>query len=247
MKKRNKILLIIFAVIVGIPLLLTFLVLLAIIFKNENEKFVTANFVNFEQIDSITKYRSCYGHNAGRIIDSGEPVSSLKHYVNVNYEDLEEGERVKVYAPFDGRIIGSYSRELDNDKHIFLKPKGSLWAMGFDHVEPFEQVKLGYKFSAGELLGYATINKDHPDIGGFDVETGYVFQLDYGSDSVFNHMTDKTLVQFAEYGVTPENIIVSRDEREANPCECYEGEDTDCRFGTPTNDREHSVKLERLE
>ncbi|MBU0707766.1 hypothetical protein KKG41_05340 [Patescibacteria group bacterium] len=250
MKKKKKVLLIVLSVFPGIPVLIALIFIVLIAFKNEDAKFVTANFIDLEQIEGITKFRSCYGHNAGRIINNDEPASSLKNYVNAKSKQaLGEGVRINIYAPFDGFIFGGYSNEGSvHDRHIFLAPNFSGWAMAYDHIDPLPKVKFGHRFSAGDLLGYGKLNPDHPeDAGSFDVEMGFVPQIDIGVDSVFNHMTDGVLKEFADYGITPENIIVSREEREANPCECHEDGGSDCRFYPEHTYPDQAIRAEVIE
>ncbi len=37
-------------------------------------------------------------------------------------------------------------------------------------------------------------------------------------DSIFNHMSDEVLAQYEKRGMTKEKIIVSKEERDQNPC-----------------------------
>ena len=243
MTKAKKILLIVLAVPVGLFLVGAITICILIAVKDEDEKFITASFVDPEQIEAISKFRSCAGHNSGRILDADEPVSSLKHYVNPKPEYTSPDNRFQIYAPFDGRIIGGSTAITNRGKHVFLSPSYSAWAMGFDHIDPLPKVKFGYTFKAGELLGYASFNEEHPESSGIDVELAFLPQLDYGVASVFSHMTDDVLEEFAEYSVAPENMVISREEREANPCECHVREDTECAFDRSVEDLRDMVKL----
>jgi len=218
-------------------------------FKDEDAKFVTTSFINFEQIESISKFRSCSGHNSGRIFNKAEPISSLKHYIQPKNEYFGTEDQVKVLAPFDGKIV-LISSKFNNERgqSMLLRPYNELWTLGLTHVNPLPELKRGDKFSAGDLLAYASTGKDHPPYpASFDVGVNYFWQLDLGVDSVFNHMTDEALMEFAKYNVTIENIIVSLEERLSKPCDCYERGDTECGFRTSVEDPEHVVKLRKVE
>ena len=110
-------------------------------FSNENgesletENFIVANPVDLEQINSISKFRSCAGHDYSGTNVNGEfeTQRSMKHYLEPK-QGLEPTNSVKVFAPFDG-IISEI--EVDQDprgKQVWLSPGGG-WHFIFFHID----------------------------------------------------------------------------------------------------------------
>lgn len=230
----------VFAIFLAIIIILF---LTMILFKEEDKKLITESFVDFEQIDGITKFRSCYGHDSGRILNKKEPPSSLKHYVIPKDEYVKTEDKVKIFAPFDGKVLWVGTMHADRGVHLILLPRKSLWGLGFDHINLKEGIGRGYKFSAGDLLGYASTGDDEEYPGSFDVELGYLPQIDSGSDSAFNHMTEEVLQQFEEYGLSQNEMVITMEEREKDPCECVQMGESDCVFRPENTYPDQAVKL----
>ncbi len=247
MSKRKKVTLIILSAIIGLPLLIVIIFYTWAFFEDKEKKFITTVPFNLEQIGRFTKFRSCYGHDAGRFLNYDEPKSSLKHYVTSKPEYLNRNNEVEIYAPFDGRVIAILTFGSDKGVHALLSPKYSLWMVAFDHIYLIPEIETGQTFKAGDLLGYANQNYDNPDSPpGLDFEAGHIPYLDKLPASAFDHMTEDVLDEFKKYGITPENIIISREDREANPCVCIDPEEKSCRFVVESDeDPAHSVFLKK--
>src|SRR3989338_5740882 len=135
-------------------------------------KYITAVPLDLTQIKSISKYRSCAGHDrAGYSFEKTyETDRSMKHYIYPVQEFQGTTNKVKMFAPFDG-TINSIQIVNDEDPAItyiyYIRENGT-------------QI---------EVLG-----------------------------SIFDHMTDPVLVEFAKYGLTPENTKFSKEYRDANTC-----------------------------
>lgn len=79
---------------------------------------------------------------------------------------------------------------------------------------------------ARELIGYAAAPTDQRDT--FDIvyaKLGTPSKIIDGwtapfadLDSVFNHMSDEVLAQYQQRGVSVEEVIVPKEERDQNPC-----------------------------
>jgi len=99
-----------------------------------------------------------------------------------------------------------------------LTPDGFFgWWFEFGHVVPLETLKVGQKVKSGELIGYA----EPVDGTAFDLQlwhSGKRLEYDKGIDSYINHATDALLAQYAKYGLTPENMIIPKAVRDAEPC-----------------------------
>lgn len=183
----------------------------------DEEKFITANPLDLSEISSLSKFRSCMGHDYSGKNTSGETETnrSMKHYIT-----LKEGiEKAKAFAPFDGEV--SSIEQPERGYQVWLKPDAnSNFAFIFFHLEP--QVKKGDKVKAGEQIGYGLIVGEG---GNFDM-TIKGFEGFGGPkifDSPFYHMTDEVLSEYQQKGITLENIIISKDNRDKNPCTFGQG------------------------
>ncbi len=194
-------------------------------------KYITAVPVDLSQIQSISKYRSCAGHNRDgydfdRVLELDR---SMKHYFYPIPRFQGTMDKVKLFAPFDGTII---QISWEKDKNIPQRPhhgngidfgtdKDPNVKFNFGHIYFARDFKVGDKVKAGELIGYAALESK---INDFDIDLGA--RQFYGRDkdvkevlgSAFDHMTDNVLAEFAKYGITPDNTKFTKEYRDANPC-----------------------------
>jgi len=225
------------------------------------EKFIIKNPVNLSQVEMISKFRSCAGHDfSGLNTDYvNESNRSMKHYF-APFESLKGTTKIQIFAPFDGIIT-----EIDEDKgkppyqkdlHVYIRgPSAGEWVFIFMHVSLNPDLKVGSTVKAGELIGYANVPMEHQDFdialkkfdlpekfekiemevleramrGECSLEELYSEYEDIVGeeppipleiyDSIFNHMSDEVLAEYAEKGVTPENIIICKEYRDAHPCD----------------------------
>ena len=87
---------------------------------------------------------------------------------------------------------------------------------------------MGSKVKAGEIVGYASFLVAERTDPTFDVIYGTMglpmktldnWNSPFGNlDSVFNHMSDEVLAQFEKRGINKEDIILSKEERDQDPC-----------------------------
>lgn len=128
----------------------------------------------------------------------------------------------------DGRTEDSPIRDTEGERPFsgddfdLMSPLDENAVFGFRHVIPIKNWQLGDRVKAGELIGYALVAQD----SNFDIDyVGRNFKYDGKDkyievmDSVFNHMSDSVMTEFAKYGVTLENVIFTKDERDAQTCE----------------------------
>lgn len=193
-------------------------------------KYITAVPVDLEQIQSISKYRSCAGHIRDGYTFSGvlNNDSSMKHYFLPIPELQGTLDKVKLFAPFDGTIIYI---DYEKDKVIperphnggglhFVSSKDPNAAVVYGHIYTIKDYKVGDKVKAGELVGYAALGGKGND---FDIDLSTPWNTSaYNNrevlDSIFDHMTPKVLEAFAKYDITPENTKFTKEYRDANPC-----------------------------
>lgn len=195
-----------------------------------------ANFIDLKKVRQISKYRSCVGHTTVPQ-DGREMKRNMKHYIEV-YPEYRQEETVEIYSPYDGFISVLRADMADRlegeiwiapDRGILsIMPPFNLWMFSFEHVQPRRGLKIGDKVKAGELIGYASFLVKERTSPTFDAIYGTLglpmktldnWNSPFGNlDSIFDHMSDEVLVQYQEKGITRENIIFSKEERDQNPC-----------------------------
>ncbi|MFA6027861.1 MAG: hypothetical protein WC752_02965 [Patescibacteria group bacterium] len=225
-----------------------------------NAKTIIAVPVDLNQIKAISKFRSCAGHDrAGYNFNQElETDRSMKHYLEPVESVKGTRDQIRLYAPFDGTIVGTHLEEYNSDgttktfQEIYFHDGGSIEqgqiqefteasgrkyqgnsyqlmspldrnaVFSLNHVNPIKDWKVGDEVKAGELIGYASLGDKDND---FDLDYTaryYKFeQKDQGIevlDSIFDHMTDSVLAEFAQYGLTPENTKFTKAQRDAEPC-----------------------------
>jgi hypothetical protein len=188
------------------------------------EPVITASPVDPAQIQWVSKFRSCAGHEYYSTPDYNsltEGDSNMKHYFYVASQYLNSGKSVKLYAPFDGTVhfmeIGGTGKGAIIEHQPF-----DGWYVAIYHVDP--SVADGATLKSGQLLGY-----DHLTGGivsfdmamqRFKTPTDPQSDLLKNLESIFDHMDSNVSAQWAAHGITTANIIVDRAYRAANSCQC---------------------------
>lgn len=196
---------------------------------------LVANFVDIKKVQEISKFRSCAGHTTVPQ-DMREMKRNMKHYIKV-YPEYKKENTVELYSPYDGYVSvirADMGDKLEGELWIapdrkflsFLPPFG-LWMFSFEHMRPRADLKYGTKVKAGELVGYASFLVTERDAT-FDALYGKIGippkRIDNWNspfsdlDSIFYHMTEDVLGQYRQRGITEENILVSKEARDNNPC-----------------------------
>lgn len=179
------------------------------------DKFIVANPINLSEFESISPFRSCMGHDySGWNTDEVKETNRhMKHYIT----QREQIKSATIFAPFDGTITQIYSDSEARGRQVWLEPKGgSLWRFLFHHVDLLRQFKIGSKVKAGELMGYGVVSEARNfDIG---VKKFFGFRGPNIYDTPFYHMSDEVLAEYERYGITKENMVISKEYRDANPC-----------------------------
>lgn len=186
------------------------------------------NFVDLNDVKEISPFRSCQGH---LVIpgNSDEPKSNMKHYfIQISKYD-HTNNQLKVYAPFEGYVTNIMAPTDDNEGEIWIGPLRlppfGQWNFILAHINILPSLKSGDKVYAGQLVGYASFTSHG---NAFDViyarnRLPTIIIDDYVSpyaelDSVFNHMAKEVLSEYLLKGITPEDLFISAEKREKNPC-----------------------------
>ncbi len=230
----KKILLILFCIPIAL-LVLICLISQIVPDKPPKDFLIVHNFVDLKQMDNISKYRSCAGHrNMPQYTQ--EPNSSAKHYMQSNVR-RDSGEKVKIFAPFDGYIVHPLSQG------VTLVPASSKfpwwpfnqWRFNVEPVHTLPQYGgIVNKVKAGDLIGYFSDDRykgDPQPFGDLDIVVGVTaippqFKDGNGEpwkrmESVFNYMSDEV---FAEYKAAipgledRKDLTVPLSWRKVHPC-----------------------------
>jgi hypothetical protein len=194
-----------------------------------NAKYITSVPVDLTQIISITKYRGCTGHDRSgysfeQILETDR---SMKHALSPTATSLNTTDQIKLYAPFDGTVTSFTQNDQKfagriNGSISFSTPVDTNVILLFGHINSIREFIVGDSVQSGELIGYAALYEN----GGFDIDLtakSYFSQNGKKTDievlgSIFDHMTDDVLTEFAKYGLTPENTKITKEFRDAHPC-----------------------------
>lgn len=233
-KYWRKILLLLFGAPIGLLIIISAISQI-VPDKPPQDFFITKNFLDLGQIDSITKYRGCSGHQTiSQYTD--EPPSRMDH--DITRIQTIEPDKLKIYAPFDGYVTNMMSQG------ISMVPASSKlswwpfnqWRFSMPHTHPLPEYNRPTSFvKAGTLIGYADYEGRYDQKGlknkGAQVIIGITAippMWKNGNtepwkklESIFHHMSDDV---FAEYqAVIPglqsrEDFIISKEYRQTHPC-----------------------------
>jgi len=155
-----------------------------------------------------------------------ETNRSMKHYFFPTEAYQGTLDKVKMFAPFNGTVsaITSESDEIGKpgkrpstgNAITFSTTTDKNVGFQFAHIYFVKDFKISDEVKAGDLIGYAALGDKGND---FDIVlsgTKQTTQPIFGS--LFDHMSAKVLAEFAKYGVTPDNTKITKEYRDAHPC-----------------------------
>jgi len=202
---------------------------LGFVFKTDKptSAFITANPLDLSEISFISPFRSCMGHDySGKNIDGERETNrSMKHYIGLKNSD--PGSRAKVFAPFVGSIIQIDLEKTSRDSQVWIRPdRAEEFVFVFFHIDLMQGLTKGSQVQSGQFIGYANIKMkgDSFDIG---LKKSEIFGGPNIFDSPFNYMTSEVLKEFENKGITLQNVITSKEQRDNRPCQFGQGLDQD--------------------
>ena len=212
-------------ILIGVTVFIAILVVGFIFFNRTQTStgpFITDNPFDLSQIKSISQFRSCEGHNYSGYNADGEEETyrTMKHYIESTDQLSQTTGQVKIFAPFDGEV--SQIAKDPRGTQVYLSPVSgsSGWDLIFFHIDLLSQFNSnGKKIMSGEHIGYANLT----NAANFDISLRN-FGFKQRNDSPFFYMTDEVLSQYSLVGVTLANIVISKEERDASPCQIAPGE-----------------------
>jgi len=187
-----------------------------------------------EHLQKISKFRSCCGHSYG-----SESKRSMKHYLHPLQSFGPSNDQLPVYAPFDGNFDGAeyeqqvlycYNDGIPHGKLMNIRSfENPNFTIRLFHVRPV--VSTG-RIRAGEIIAYADLRGcDHqnPNVqlttpSSFDITTEGGGIIEGDNFSMFEHMDPSLLADWAQFGITPDNVVVSKESRDADPCTNFDGQ-----------------------
>ena len=193
-----------------------------------NRRFITSNPLDLSQIAGFSKYRSCAGHDfrnpTAATGQKEDTPRSMKHYVKVRDDLRGKNGVVKALAPFDGKIstIDDYLGGPE-DRQVWLTPDSISpvqWHFIFFHIDLENSLKKGSSVKAGQIIGTANLARG-PDgaTDNFDIAVKITRPMRTPAvNAPFAHMTQDVLGEYAKYGIAENDLLVSKEKRDATPC-----------------------------
>ena len=185
-------------------------------------KFITANPFDLSQISAISEFRSCEGHNYSghNIHGEEETYRTMKHYIEAAPSAYDTAGQLRIYAPFDGSI--SSVADDPRGSQVYLSPAADAggWNFIYFHVDLLPHLQEGSKFTAGEHLGFAHV----AGAANFDIALRRFWFGPQQNASPFSFMNQQVLDEYAAVDITKSNIVISKEERDANPCQLAPGQ-----------------------
>ncbi len=190
-------------------------------------QFIQTDFIDLDRIETISKFRSGEGHDFS---SNGETCRSMKHYfspppstADQAYRDTHEGfppppngeTDIVISSPVDGTIVDLPTERNEFGQQIYIRPdKAKDFTVRLFHVYLDDGFKKGSTLTAGQRIGAISAGQN-TDIavqrGGFRGE--FV--------SYFSVMPDSVFAAYQARGIsTREDLIVSKEARDANPLTC---------------------------
>lgn len=196
-----------------------------------SQQFIVAHPFDPAQVAALSQFRSCAGHDyRGPMAATGRVEStprSLKHYVRVKPEYGGTMDAVPVFAPFDG-TISMIDDDLGGpgDQQVWLSPAAAnpasprQWQFVFFHIGLDPSLREGSPVSAGQKIGGANLARGPQGAtDNFDIAMKITRPLHRPAvDAVFHHMTPELLAEYARLGVTPADLIIPEEYRDAHDC-----------------------------
>ena len=180
-------------------------------------KIATHNFIEIENLVKVSRFRGGYGHDYS--FGSGEKCRSMKHYFWYKGEPGKPHNpkwmSIKYFAPANGTIkqVQTTTNKYGKEAQFHLESlEHKNIAFVFHHVALASGLSEGSKVNAGQYLGIVGDENAHGEIG-LRANTLQLF-------SIFEVMSKEVLDEYLALGLDLEEVIISKEERDANPLNC---------------------------
>ncbi len=169
-------------------------------------RFVEVNYIDFDRIFKISKFRSAVGHDFS---DDFEKCRSMKHYLWLNGDT--GWETARLYVPVNGVI--SQRREEFMGSQIWIRANDYPdFEFGIFHIKLQDStLAIGDAVTAGQLLGTHFTTRTYSDIA-VSVESPRGRKL----ISYFEVISDALWQRYQNRGLTSRgDVIITKEERDA--------------------------------
>lgn len=189
-------------------------------------KFVSANFIDLNDVGMISKFRSGAGHDYS---SAGEWCRSMKHYFSPVFTEQTKqllnsksvappgaGNSAKIFSPVNGKVVAATKEKNGVGQQISIKPDGyAKYTVRLFHIYLLPAVAKGSAVQAGQQIG--VVNRDL----GTDVAVQYGPPFVAKDVSYFQVMQDSVFQSYQKYGITDKSqLIITKAERDKNPLTC---------------------------
>jgi hypothetical protein len=174
-------------------------------------RFVGVNYIEFERIYKISKFRSAVGHDYS---DYFENCRSMKHYFWLNGES--GWETARLYIPVNGTVSWRFEEWLGTQVWIRSDDYPDF-QFGIFHIKLQDSTLTeGQAVTAGQLLGTHISTRTYSDIA-VSINSPRGRKL----VSYFDVMSDALFQRYQARGLLSRNdVIISKQERDAWPLTC---------------------------
>ena len=207
-------------------------------YEDRLPKFIQADFIELDKIESISLFRSGVGHDSTEVPSIGETCRSKKHYFSPTMEARggweadrarkaldQAGEPIpppddqlaaKVYSPVDGVVTTVAPTHWGLE--IAIRPDSNPeFRIRISHVFAYPDIKEGMSVAAGRRIAFTANSTDMLiEWNGGSDSNAQVYLVSY-----FAVMPDSIFEAYRSRGVTSrEQLVVSREWRDAHPFKC---------------------------
>ena len=189
----------------------------------EGPRFVELNYLDLDEIEHISLFRSAAGHDYS---DDFEDCRTMKHYFwpyggSPDQDNPSWGE-IGIYAPVDGTVNRILEEWAGTQVEIQSAQEPDFFFVLF-HVDLDSMLLPGDLLSEGQRLGTHIGPQTMQDIA-----VGEATEQGWKLHSWFDVITDPVFAEYQERGVaTRSMMVISQEEREADPLDCDQGSYTD--------------------
>ncbi|HPO14564.1 MAG TPA: hypothetical protein PLI09_14065 [Candidatus Hydrogenedentes bacterium] len=172
------------------------------------EPFITHNYIDLQNIQKISRFRSGIGHDYS-FTETDETCRSMKHYF-VPYEGLD-WSTINIFCPVSGTVF-IVEEEWTGWKVQLLADAPSDVIFIFFHITPKAGLEVNSHVEAGECIGTHIGNETFCDIS--IIYQGHL-------RSFFELITDDVLQEYLDRGASWRyDFIITKGERDADPLTC---------------------------
>jgi len=187
--------------------------------------FVKHDYIELDKIANISRFRSGEGHDYP---DTYEKCSSMKHYYRPKND--VDASAIKIFSPVDGEIFITFDEEVGGTQVYIKSDLKPDHYFAIFHINLKDGIEKGVKVKAGEQIGTHIGDQTWSDIA---VMTGNPPE-DFHLISYFDVISDDLFANYKARGVeSRESLIITKEQRAADPLNCNEEDKEDEKFGNP--------------